>query len=58
MPQASIEKAPLALDKYLEFFRRARSVRTMQLIRLHDFAHKDVKLSVLLFTHFGNLVGP
>jgi hypothetical protein len=29
-----------------------------RLIRLHDLAHKDVKLSVFLFAHFGDFVRP
>src|SRR5207302_6817773 len=28
------------------------------LVRLHDFADKDVQLPVLLFAHFGDLVRP
>ena len=32
--------------------------RRRYLIRLHDLAHKDVQLSVFLFSHFGDLKGP
>ena len=33
-------------------------ISATDLIRLHDLAHKDVKLSVFLSAHFGDLVGP